>query len=353
MMYKILNFRLVSVLFFAAFILMIMVNPQLCRQGVTKGLLLCGRVVIPSLFPFTVCVLFIIKSRIMEKLKFLDFFTQKVFGLSFELFSLMILSFTGGYPVGAKLLSCAVEEKRLTPGHAGIMLNYCVNAGPGFIVAAVGSAIMGSQKLGIILLISHISGSLIICIVSRFFKTEKVYSTHQPSALCFTDNFILSVSEAASSLLSICSFVILFSSVNSYIEYFSNSFKFFHLISLFTEVTNAVTLTNNIYLIAFLLGFAGLSIWCQILAVGNKIKINFLIFVLFRILHGFLSAVFTYLIIRFCGITVPAVSNGKAFNFTLLYSTPALAISMLIMGMVFVISVTTKKYAGKITENMI
>ena len=151
---------------------LLIIKPEPCRTGVINGILLCGRVIIPSLFPFTMCVLFIDKSNILKRLEPLSFLTNKLFGLSGELFSIMLLSLIGGYPIGAKLLNESVNAGKISQETARNMLNYCVNGGPAFIVAAVGSGILNSKKIGTILLLSHISATLVICSVSRFFKSS-------------------------------------------------------------------------------------------------------------------------------------------------------------------------------------
>ena len=353
MRYRIFRLRFFPVLIVLLLLLLLMLNPKPCREGTVSGLLLCGRVIIPSLFPFTFCVLFIMKSGILEKIRFLKPVTEKIFGLSHFLFSLVIMSFLGGYPVGAKLLNNCVEEKRLEPHAAGMMLNFCINAGPGFVIAAVGSGILGSQILGVILLLSHISASLILWIISSFFIKDTKKENLKNSNLNPAENFVLSVSESASSVMSICSFVILFSAVNSYIEFFSKKYTFLKFSVFLTEITNAVTKTNNIYIISFLLGFGGLCVWCQITALGRNIKIRPFNFVLFRILHGALSVLVTYLILKIFNITVPTLSNGRNFNFNLLYSSPSVAISLLIMCIIFIISISSKKIAGKIIEDML
>ena len=136
--------------------ILVITNPKVCTEGAVKGLLLSGRVIIPSLFPFTACVLFIMKSGGLSLLDFANPFTKRVFRLSPQQFSLMLLSFIGGYPVGGKLLNEAVKSGKISKENAGIMLNYCVNAGPAFIVLAVGGGILGSKKIGYLLLLAHI-----------------------------------------------------------------------------------------------------------------------------------------------------------------------------------------------------
>lgn len=336
------------------FVALIIIKPQPCKEGCIRGLLLCGRVLIPSLFPFTVCVIFIMRTGVLNKLNFLNSFTKSVLGLDCEEFSVMLLSFIGGYPVGAKLLNLSVTDKNISPKKAGIMLNYCVNAGPAFIIAAVGNGILGSQKLGVVLFGGHILSSLVICFFSRFLNSANNPTKNKNTEnINPADNFVLSVSQAAESVFSVCCFVILFSGINSYALYFSATSKIFTFVTYILEVTNAITLTNNIYLISFLLGFGGICIWCQVIAVGNKININFPLFVLSRISQGILSVLFTKLIINLFGIAVPTLSNGRNISFNFLYSTPSLSISMLIMCIVLIISLTTKKYAGKILEDVV
>ena len=102
-----------------AFILLIIIKPEPCTDGAAKGLLLAGRVIIPSLFPFTACVLFIMKSGGLNIFGFAAPFTKRVFHISAELFSLMLLSLIGGYPVGAKLLNEAVKSGKVSEENAG------------------------------------------------------------------------------------------------------------------------------------------------------------------------------------------------------------------------------------------
>ena len=199
--------------------ILVITNPKVCTEGAVKGLLLSGRVIIPSLFPFTACVLFIMKSGGLSLLDFANPFTKRVFRLSPLQFSLMLLSFKGGYPVGAKRLNEAVKTGKISKENAGIMLNYCVNAGPAFIVLAVGGGILGSKKIGYILLLAHIISSLILSLVfGHFIKNDNTDSENTAESFSPADNFVVSVCEAASAIFSVCAYVILFSTVNEYMN---------------------------------------------------------------------------------------------------------------------------------------
>lgn len=333
-----------------AFVVLIILKPGLCTGGAAEGILLSGRVIIPSLFPFTACVLFIMKSGALDIFKFAAPFTKKVFRLSPELFSLMLLSFIGGYPIGAKLLNEAVKLRRISPENAGIMLNYCVNAGPAFVILAVGGGIIGSKAVGYILLAAHIVSSFILSLVfGRFIKGEEAKKEEQ-AYKSTADNFVTCVSEAASAVFSICAYVVFFSTIISYINFYSEKLPFIKYFSSLLEVTNAVSKTRNILIIAFLLGFSGFCIWCQIISVGERLKINYPIFAASRIAHGLLSVGITALLLKIFNIPLTV---SAAVRFAPSYSTLSLSVSMLCMVIVLLITLYTKNRTGKILDDIV
>ena len=343
--------KLLSLIIAAAFMILVITNPKVCTEGAVKGLLLSGRVIIPSLFPFTACVLFIMKSGGLSLLDFANPFTKRVFRLSPQQFSLMLLSFIGGYPVGGKLLNEAVKSGKISKENAGIMLNYCVNAGPAFIVLAVGGGILGSKKIGYLLLLAHIISSLILSLVfGHFIKNDNTDSENTAESFSPADNFVVSVCEAASAIFSVCAYVILFSTVNEYMNCLSEKISVLKYISPLLEVTNAVTGMRNIVIIAFLLGFAGVSVWCQIISMGKLIKINFAVFTLSRTAHGVLSAVITALLLKVFGI---AVTVSASVKYTPTYNGIVLSLSMLSMVIVLIISLFSKKKTGNILKDIV
>lgn len=351
-MKKFINLIMLTLIF--TFMMFIISDPAPCKEGAIRGLLLCGRVIIPALFPFTVCVLFLINSNILMYLKPLSFITLRIFGLNGEQFGIMLLSFIGGYPIGAKLLCEAVVMKSITPKKAGVMLNFCINAGPAFIISAVGDLLFSSKKIGIILFAAHLSASIIICFMSRkSLKDDNVKLNSNKITSNPADNFVAAVSKASSSLLGICSFVILFSCIDSYLVPLCKKSQALVLLCGMLEATNSLTLTKNIYLISFFLGFSGICVWFQVFSVSGKIKIQIVPFVVCRLLQGVLSSAFTYILLKIFKVTLPTLSNNKFFTYKALYSTPALTISMLVMGIIFAVAITTRKYNCKLLEDIV
>lgn len=328
---------LINIAVITALVLLV-TKPNLCKNGAIYGLLLSSKVIIPSLFPFSVFVLFILKSGLLQKI-----------GMNNKL-SLFILSLIGGYPIGAKVLNESVENNKIDRKSAENMLGYCVNAGPAFIILAVGCGLLNSKKIGYILFLSHVLASAILMLFSKVpsQKTEK--STQKSNII---DDFVLSVSQSASATLSICSYVILFSVILNYVNYYSEKFTVLKYASYLLEVTNATSKTKNVVLISFLLGFSGICIWFQVWGMAKNFKVNHFKFILFRILHGSLSAVITYLIVKIFKITLPTLSNGVNASFSFTNYTPTVAISLIIMGIIFIISLNSKNYAGNLLEDLV
>ncbi len=345
--------RIFSILTFVllfGFSALLLSKPEICKNSIASSIVLCSGVIIPALYPFGVCTLYFMKSGIFERLDFISPLTLKLFGLSAFPFFIFIFSLIGGYPMGAKLLNEAVNDKILSPESAGKMGRFCVNAGPAFIITAVGSGILGNKKIGIILFASHILSSLIIC---RFFG--KVTSKNKPNKAVINpvDNFVLSASQTSSAVLSVCAFVILFSVFTAYIEYFANEFVFLKPLMYLVEVTTAITKTRNIYLISFLLGFSNLCIWAQVLAISRNISIKILDFAIFRILHGLLSAFLTFILLKLFPVTINTFSTTYSFTSKTLISNKTLSISLIILGVVFIISLSNRQIYGKILEEIL
>ena len=340
--------RLLICFFVLMFGVLLLIFPNEAKEGVIEGIILCGKKVIPSLFPFTVCMLFLQNAAFFRLLKPVNPVTSALFGLNANAFALWLMSAIGGYPIGSKLINEGVKNGEITKGDANKLLCFCVNAGPAFIISAVGQGRFFSQSIGLVLLVSHIMASLVLMLLSRMLFGGVVVKDIKIRPISFADNFVKATADAAQAIMSISGFVILFSAVT---ELMAKSERL-NILVLLAEVTGGVARCNNIYSASFLLGFSGFCIWCQILAVTSEYKIDLPRFILSRVLQGFLSIAFTRLIIKIFGISVPTFSFGGVKG-EVFISTPQIAVSLLIMAIVFIISITAKNFAGKITEDIV
>ena len=344
-------FLILCLIFCVLFIL----YPDLCLDGAKRGLLISGDIIIPSLFPFSVCVLFIINLNIAVDLSILNRFTNKVFGHSFGVIITMFLSMLGGYPIGAKLIDGHLKRGEIDSKQASYMLAYCINAGPAFIIIAVGEGLLHSKYIGFILLFSHITASLIICAISgKILKKSITIKTKKSSKnINIIDNFVLSVADSADAMIRICSFIIVFSVFNSYLNAFSQELPLLKILSFISEVTSGVAVTKNIIVISFILGFSGLCICCQVLSLLNNCNVKLGVLLLYRAVHGGLSAFITLIILKIFSIPISAISNGINVKKMYTYGGVKITISLFIMILLLFITLFSKNHSGKKENNMV
>lgn len=300
--YKI-NYWVIFLIFSCAFLIM----SEQARQGIVQGISICSGVIIPSLFPFLALLGFFVHSDLGElfgnKTKGL---TQKLFKLSPASGSVIFLSLIGGYPIGAKMTTKLNEAGLISNEDSKRLLCFCVNAGPAFVVSAVGNFMLGSKKAGVMLFIALTISSLTIGIVLGLFsKKNKSYisknTLNKRKQNSISEIFIQSVSDASAGIINICSWVLLFTCITSIITKLIFSSKINDIIIYITEVTSAsqkAASIGNIVLLSAILGFGGLCVHMQILPDIKKSGIRFTSFFVSRIAHSILSSLFTYLLFK-------------------------------------------------------
>ncbi len=346
--------KILSAIFVAIFGLLILCFPKISKDGISRGLILSTNVIIPSLFPFMVCVSMIIKYGLKIKNTIFNKIIYKLFGHNFDMFLVFLLSLIGGYPVGAKLVNDLYSEKNIDNETADIMLMYSVNAGPAFIMSIVGG-VLGSKTIGIMLFVSHIASSILLAFIfaNRLKRRKNTIKNKLKKSISFSEIFVQSVGDACDSIVKICSFIVLFSAFRSYFDYFLCDLTTIKNVSLLFEVTSAIYKTNNIYLISFLLGFSGISIWCQIFAISKNRKINFKMFALGRILHGTFSVLLIKILLKIFKLKIATFSNGFNIKSNYLYSDAILFFSIVIMIIAFLIFIYAKNNSGKFINDVI
>ncbi len=291
------------------FVLCIFKEPDVVVKSVSSGLSICGNVVLPSLFPFMVICGFVNLSPMVEIVSkiFLPV-TRFIFKLPENVGCLVFMSFIGGYPMGAKMVSDALKRNEISTEVANRLMCFCVNAGPAFVVTAIGYVIWGNIKIGLVLLISHILGSIIIAtFLGVLYDNKEVNSVvAKIKPLKYSEAFVKSVIDGSYAILHIFSFVIIFSVVVNLIK----SHLFFNgallnVVLSFLEITVGMKYVINLdgvaslLLSSFLISFSGLSIIFQIFYFVKDCNLNKKKIVLFRFIHGGISALITYFMMFF------------------------------------------------------
>lgn len=290
---------------------------QEVAQGVHTGLSVCAGTVIPSLFPFMILAGFIASTKAgLQLSQAVSIVTNRVLGLPKALGAVLLMSFIGGFPVGAKMLSTMLERNQIDSRTASLALCYCVNAGPSFLISAVGAAMLGSLRAGVILLCAQILSALIICGVLCRMKKTPVSALSTPKMT--SGAFVEAVRSAASGMLGICAFITAFSALTAFLQalgvfnvvcnalahvFPELGVSFFS--ALFTgllEVTNgckaaaALHTHSGFVLCAFLVSFSSFSISFQVQSCfSNGSCVKFTPYYISRIIHAGITGFFAWI----------------------------------------------------------
>lgn len=307
-------------------------------EGIKNGLVISAGVLIPSLFSFMVLSGFIINTDLGYYLSLpLYPVTKYLFKLERSLGAVVLMSMVGGYPVGAKMIAELLMQDRISKKTAERMLAFCVNAGPSFIITAVGTGMLLNRKAGIILLLIHLSATLIVgTLMSLPYKREEV-PLAASKELGISSAFVAAVTKASSSMITFCSFAVLFSGIIALIDKINIAGYLGLLLNTDTllirtvlagiiEVTSgcisSVKLHGplSIVLLSSFLSFGGISVIFQIMSCFKDCNISFRKYIISRILHIIVSGSISYMVYDKYFKTVDAlmlenqpyiISNGK------------------------------------------
>ena len=244
-----------------------------------------------------------------------------------------IMGIISGYPVGAKIINKFVEEGTCTQSEAERMLAFTNNSGPLFIIGTVGISLFNDTLIGIILFVTHILSCLTVGLIfgfiskhSFYFKSQKrTYTTKVTTNLYNISDLgtILnnSITSAISTILLIGGFIVLFSIIISIlnslniIENLCNILEIIHIPYFYSnciltgllELTNGVNsvslihtkhMSIQIIICAFILGFAGLSIFLQIFSIASKNNLSMKPYFIGKLLQGIIASFYTFLILH-------------------------------------------------------
>ena len=315
--------------------LALMFWPQEAMEAAREGLRLCYNVILPSLFPFFVL------SALVVDLGLAGYIGRALEGLMRPLFrvpgacaSAFVLGFVGGYPVGARTALSLYQKGMCTKTEAERLLAFCNNSGPAFILGVVGAGVFASSRVGVLLYLAHAAASVCVGLLFRFYRGEegrregRAAPTFQAER--FTTAFTGAIKNSFLSTLNICAFVVFFTVVIKLLFLsgvlpglagvlgtlfsplgFSTRWAerlltgLIELTSGVWTLTGAGTMSGRLSMAAFLLGWAGLSVHCQVLSFLGGSGLSVKTYIGGKLLHGGLSALFTAALLRVFPLSEP------------------------------------------------
>lgn len=328
------------VIFAATMTFLLLCYPDKAAQGVSCGLEICLKTIIPSLFPFlffsTLLMSFTLPERLCEKMSKL---TQLLFGLPGITLPIIIISVLGGFPVGSVLIKQSFEQGRITACQGKRLLLFCVNPGPAFTISVIGVSMLGSMKAGLLIYVCSLISTLILGMLSRFFTDEDDLRQYSKNYIKkgVAESVNSSAEQAVSGIVNICTWIIVFSCIGALADILPVETGTLHFFKMISEVTNGAIIALEYYnlpVLCAVIGFSGFCIHLQIMPAIIKLRLKYKFFLISRIICSGLNCVLCFLMMKIFPLSIAASAvMNKAENIIFPSSVPLCVFLMLMCGL--------------------
>lgn len=347
-------------------------SPESSSKSIKTGINYCVNILVPSLFPFMFMAVFTVQSKIFSNPgKIISKITNFLFYLPSCTAPVILLSLIGGYPVGARGVKTLFDQKKINSEQLNRMMCFCVGSGPGFTISLVGTLILHSKLMGLVLLVSQIFGAFaigIFCGVCARKKNFTVYTENtknDSSNINTAQTIIDSTSAVCASIIEMCTLIIIFTFFISIIEnayshmplfqynaYFKNYEQEILTTAIsFLEITTGCIKSANLkysfLIIAAALGHGGVCTHMQISAILKNCKFNFKKFCFFRFINSIISLACAYIASEYFEFSSEVFSNLSKPLTASHSSTIHGSIALIMLSIYFIATVNFKFYKKK------
>ncbi len=267
---------------------LILRNSEIAMEYIHRGLLLCARTVIPSLFPFMVLSELLVMGELGKTLlSVVSRPIRKCMALSKAGGNAVLLGMLCGFPVGARCALLSYERGFMSKEECERTLSCCNNPSSAFFISAVGISLWGNRSFGIVLYLTTLLTALFTGILfarqARKRTIEKTEINPSPPSLQMKNAglFTNAIRSATEGILTVCAYVVFFSALTGVLDTMLGEL---HIpdalgawISALFEISGGMSRAAAIpnrtiaaLLCAFGAGWSGLSMHCQLLALCDK-----------------------------------------------------------------------------------
>ena len=307
-------------------------SPDQAIAGAKDGLTLCFNVIVPSLFPFFVLSSLVVDLGLAAYLgRALEGLMRPLFRVSGSCAAAVALGFISGYPVGARTALQLYQQGLCSKTEAERLMAFCNNSGPAFILGVVGAGIFGDSRVGLLLYLTHALASLIVGLLFRFYggsEQKRAPKSHPKPIQTVTipAAFTGAVTRSLQSTLNICACVVFFAVVLQLLSAYGMFTALAQLLSLagfqpewakrlvagLLELSSGVSslrgttqLAGRVSMAAFMLGWAGLSVHCQVLSFLVDSGLSAKTYLAGKLCHGLAAAGLTWCLARLFPLSAP------------------------------------------------
>ena len=322
----------------ACFALALTLFPAVSITAARNALSLCMDTLVPSLFPFFVCANLLICSGITARAgRFFEKPTRFLFRVGGEGAASVFLGFISGYPAGAAVTCRLYANGSISRDEAHRLLAFTNNAGPLFIIGAVGTALYSRPMVGYLLLAVQMLSSLFTGFCMRFSGGSALENrTRMPRPA--TDP----VGDAVHTVLNLCGYVLFFSAFSAFLDHIGIlrlCRRFLAMLGMgektaelclkgLLEISAVTKYKGALPATAALLSFGGLSVFLQTASLVKKAGLSMKSYVLGKVLSAGCAAFFCRLLLPLFSqsVSVSALSAPQTWEKAVFwggYSLPA------------------------------
>ncbi len=306
---------------------LLVANAQKAIDYSRDALNLCFEMIVPTLFPFFICSGLLIYSGFCEVMaRAFRFCMYPLFKVAPAGSSAFVLGIVSGYPLGAVTAGELYANNYLSKSEAERLLSFCSNSGPLFILGSVGMAVYSNMRLGAAMYVTHILAAVTVGVLFRFYGRNRHSSP--PTVMTTPERgmgeiFDIALQNGIRSILTVCGAVLFFSVasrlllgilplggtadavVSGLMEFVTGTVKIAAL---------DMALSKKLILTAAIVGFAGVSVHAQVMAVIARYNLSLFPYIAGKALHGVIAAAYMAVYLHFAPVTETVMASGAPMS---------------------------------------
>ena len=258
---------------------LLLLRPQKAASAVRAGLALCSGTVVPSLFPFFAAISLLLQLGAAEALgRLCAPIMRPLFRMRGVCALPLLAGLLGGYPSGAKTAASLYAQGRITRQEAELLLGFCDNCGPAFLLGCVGAGVLGNPDAGLWLyavhILSAILAGILLCRLSGARGPVLLGSALPAAPVSFPQALTSSVTGALASTLNVCAFVVFFQ-VLSALPPAPPPPLVLGILEMVGGVASLTPGPGGFAAAAAIVGWGGLSVHCQAMSLAAPEGLSF------------------------------------------------------------------------------
>ena len=328
--------------------------PDVAIEYMERGLGLCVKVVIPSLFPFMVASELIVMSGVIAFFeKPLDVFSRRLFGVSGRGTTVFLLGTICGFPIGTRVAALLYKRGEISFDELSRLICFSNNPSSAFVISAVGVTLFGCREFGVALYFITVLSSIIVGVGQNLLLgtrgAQGAVSSEKGKEEKGISQFSGAVSGAALSMLYVCGFVVFFSTFTGTLGEVAMSlglpdfvramlFSVFELTSGAASAACVKPLRLAVLIVAFALGWSGLSVHFQVVSICEGTGLRVGRYFLAKLWQGIVNVilVWTYFLLFGERLDFEVESVGAFLNVSEEYTIIGTVISIIFLISLFV-----------------